>query len=587
MYFMKGMSFRILLFFCICAFGWLPMQIAAAPTSNTQLLNEVQAAVKAKDRAAIMALYDWQGVSDWLKEDTSDNIDDWLTRELRSAKLSPLPTNFQGGGVRGNMRFHLNVPPTGVIELHFTDGFGVGFVYGKSGDAFYIASVITEEIATPRDQTNGLVIKVESPDGQPLAYMPAVSGSDNSIPLLHFTRLMGGVLLTDSHGQLRLSSTDTNQLIVVANKHGFGYLHDGGLTNHAVLVVRPWGHIQGVLRNRNVLVTNVQVELALDRNIYGVTEMPPVLLAGENIITDAHGRFEFDSVPPLKLVVNRHDDQTPFGIYVCPVTAKPDETNHLEIDRRGRTVTGRVIIGPGVGANINLSDCTATLSSMSKTLDDPQGDVEFQISSNGTFHAGFVEPGDYQIGGTLSSPGGIVAYLDRIVVHVPDDHSDGPDVPFDMGAVTLKAVPKAGDMAPDFSTVDLDGKSFKLSDYRGKYILLDFWATWCIPCVGETPNMKATYDAFGSDKRFAVISLSLDQDPAAPRKFARNNDIAWRQGFLGDWSNDKITGTYGVFAIPSIFLIGPDGKILAAGLRGDRIKEAVATALLSISPSPK
>ena len=76
-----------------------------------------------------------------------------------------------------------------------------------------------------------------------------------------------------------------------------------------------------------------------------------------------------------------------------------------------------------------------------------------------------------------------------------------------------------------------------------------------------------------------MISLSLDPDPAAPRKFARIHDIGWTQGFLGDWSDDKVTQKYGVFGIPSIFLIGPDGKILATDLRGAKIKEAVAKAL--------
>ena len=76
-----------------------------------------------------------------------------------------------------------------------------------------------------------------------------------------------------------------------------------------------------------------------------------------------------------------------------------------------------------------------------------------------------------------------------------------------------------------------------------------------------------------------MISLSLDSNLAAPKKFARNQDIAWTQGFLGDWSKDKTAQIYGVYGIPALFLIGPDGKVLATDLRGSKIKEAVAAAL--------
>ncbi|MGH7989060.1 MAG: TlpA family protein disulfide reductase, partial [Limisphaerales bacterium] len=81
-----------------------------------------------------------------------------------------------------------------------------------------------------------------------------------------------------------------------------------------------------------------------------------------------------------------------------------------------------------------------------------------------------------------------------------------------------------------------------------------------------------------------MISLSLDSNETAPRKFARNQGIQWTQGFLGDWSKDKVTQNYGVYGIPAIFLIGPGGKILATDLRGDRIKEAVAAALSPFTP---
>jgi hypothetical protein len=100
--------------------------------------------------------------------------------------------------------------------------------------------------------------------------------------------------------------------------------------------------------------------------------------------------------------------------------------------------------------------------------------------------------------------------------------------------------------------------------------------------VGETPFLKATYKAFGASDHFAMVSLSLDDNPAAPIDFTRKNDIKWTQGFLGKWSDSKVAPMYGVEGIPAIFLIGPDGKIVARDLRGEAIKEEVGNALRNI-----
>jgi len=138
---------------------------------------------------------------------------------------------------------------------------------------------------------------------------------------------------------------------------------------------------------------------------------------------------------------------------------------------------------------------------------------------------------------------------------------------------------KVGQEAPLFAAKTVDGKDLKLADFKGKFVLLDFWATWCGPCLGETPHLKAVFEKYGKREDFALIGLSLDKDPAKPAAYAKENGCGWVDGFLGDWGKDEVTKLYGVRGIPSIWLIGPDGKVVANELRGEAIMAAVSEAL--------
>ena len=113
---------------------------------------------------------------------------------------------------------------------------------------------------------------------------------------------------------------------------------------------------------------------------------------------------------------------------------------------------------------------------------------------------------------------------------------------------------------------------------RGKVAVISFSGSWCGPCVAETPNLKAVWEALGKNEKFAMLGLSVDEKVDEPRDYAKENGIQWVQGFLGEWNNPaakEAMSAYGVQGIPSIWLIGPDGKVVAKDLRGEKMKETV------------
>ena len=143
--------------------------------------------------------------------------------------------------------------------------------------------------------------------------------------------------------------------------------------------------------------------------------------------------------------------------------------------------------------------------------------------------------------------------------------------------IRLSEAPRS--QTPDIVAKTLNGESFQLSSLRGKYVLLDFWATWCGPCRGETPAVKAVYEAFKNDPRLVMVGLSLDNDAEAPRKYVAENAMEWTQVFLGNWQQARIPDAFRVDGIPQITLLGTDGQFIARDLRGPAILEKVREVL--------
>jgi peroxiredoxin len=132
-----------------------------------------------------------------------------------------------------------------------------------------------------------------------------------------------------------------------------------------------------------------------------------------------------------------------------------------------------------------------------------------------------------------------------------------------------------GTVLPDFAVELLDGTRLRLSSLRGSVVLVDFWATICLPCVDEMPNLRRLYERYGR-REFTILGISLDSDLDTARTFLAEHEIAWPNACSGDRWADRTAKLLNVHATPSVWLVDRAGVACAFDLRGDDLVRAVA-----------
>ena len=133
-----------------------------------------------------------------------------------------------------------------------------------------------------------------------------------------------------------------------------------------------------------------------------------------------------------------------------------------------------------------------------------------------------------------------------------------------------------GGIAPDIDLTTPEGKNVSLYSLRGKYVLLDFWASWCGPCREEIPNLKVIYERF-KDKGFEIYSVSLDDKRDAWTGAIEELELPWLQVASLKGCDCPVAKRYGVTSVPKMYLLNPEGKIVAMDLRGEELEKKVTS----------
>jgi beta-lactamase regulating signal transducer with metallopeptidase domain/thiol-disulfide isomerase/thioredoxin len=419
-------------------------------------------------------------------------------------------------------------------------------------------------------------------------------------------------VLTDRQGRFAFPAQFERYAIVVVHDRGYAEVHLEPGQQPGELALKAWAQVEGRLVHAGQPVPAAWITCAPLRIL---NESLPHIQDGFSVKTDRDGRFVFPRVPPVK--ANVRAQLSVWGDYPfsssqsVPLDLQPGQKARVDLGGEGTLVRGRVVLSGDAASKIDLHKSLNWLLRRAPGIEPPPEVRASGLSArngwnnawtstreglafietlhtyfvvldpDGRFQISGVPAGDYDLALQLYEPPGdgcLVSPVGSRIVRftLPEDAARGAR--FDLGEIPVRVAlgPRVGDPAPDFTATMLSGQTVTLSRLRGRYVLLDFWATWCGPCVANLPALARFHDTFAASRQVTVLGLNLDDDPDEARSFLRSHNLSWTQAHLGGRAGgkDDVLSLYAISSIPTYILIGPDGKLIH---RGDNLDEIART----------
>jgi thiol-disulfide isomerase/thioredoxin len=387
------------------------------------------------------------------------------------------------------------------------------------------------------------------------------------------------------------------------------------------LRLRAWSRVEGRLMRANQPVVGETIYLHPIRMLGGEN---PHVQDSFTAITDGTGRFVFDRAPPLPSNVHPYvsvwrETKLTSSEHV-PLNLQPGETSVVQLGADGIVVRGRVRPSGELAPKLDMNYCLNYLLKRTAGIDPPspiaragfdwrngwsfdltnsqEGRgflstlfhhfVKFQ--SDGTFAIHGVTPGDYQFAISVYEPpeGCLVDPVGLKVVEFKVTEADEERGELDLGMidVEVKLGPQVGEPFPTFRYgIPSSDEVHSVSDWRGRYVLVDFWATWCGPCIAHLPELGAVAKRL-DPKRATVLSICLDEDLEQAKAFMATKEMDWPRGLLGERDNPLVRQQLGVSSVPICFVLDPEGKLVHRSFRLDEAVAALYAALEGKQPEP-